>query len=203
LANDQGLNPTAEQTAGLAAFAELFLEWNARINLGGRISASELIERHYLDAFAASRVISQGRVVADVGSGGGLPSIPLALVRPDLGIQLHEPTGKKVAFLRTAVRELGLKEQVQVHAGRVSADNPAPHALFDVAMSRATFAPRDWLGLGRRMVHAGGLVIVFATGAGDLLDPPLYQRHYAPDRWLLAYGAAASVGQERGSRGST
>jgi 16S rRNA (guanine527-N7)-methyltransferase len=177
-----------EAVSRLARFAELFLSWNERINLGGTMSSAELVERHFVDSFAASRFIPHRARLADVGSGGGLPALPLALVRPDLEIDMFEPTGKKVAFIRTAIRELGLKPRVSVHAERVVSG--AGRIVVDVAMSRATLAPPSWLELGRTLVATTGSVLVFATRPAAVEERPRDLFCYASDRCLLVYGSA-------------
>lgn len=180
--------------AQLVAFGELFLTWNARINLGGAISGSELVRRHFIDSFAASRFVAPGSVVIDVGSGGGLPAIPLALARPDLRLQLFEPTAKKVAFLRAAVRELGLKDRVEVCAARLIPESRAKEEPADVAMSRATWAPVDWLAIGRCLVKPAGTVLVFGTGGpGDPVERPRTELRYGADRRVLAYGRTPAM----------
>lgn len=177
-----------EDVDRLIDFAQLFLSWNERINLGGQISATELVDRHFVDSFAAARLIREGARVVDVGSGGGLPALPLATIRPDLTLDLFEPTGKKVAFIRTAIRELGLKNTVSIHAERVASD-PERTGRYDVAMSRATWSPQDWLEVGRTLVSVGGSVLVFATAVPKASgDPPRQTLPYATNRCLLVYG---------------
>jgi 16S rRNA (guanine527-N7)-methyltransferase len=105
--------------------------------------------------------------VIDVGSGGGLPAIPLALLRPELAFELCEPIAKKAAFLRTALRELDLGGRATVRTARGETvakeiEKGGPRA-FDVAISRATLAPEKWLALGRRLVRPGGRVFVLTT----------------------------------------
>jgi 16S rRNA (guanine527-N7)-methyltransferase len=179
---------------GLVGFARLFLAWNRRINLGGDISARELTARHFMDAFAVTRFLESARNVVDVGSGGGLPAIPLALARSDVRVHLFEPTAKKVSFLRTAVRELGLKDRVDVRAERVGAGGLPAGVVADVAMSRATWAPAEWLALGRRLIQPDGVVLVFGTGgSGDPAERPFGEWRYAAGRRLLAYRASESV----------
>ena len=191
-AGAEGLSLAPSACAALAQFGSLFLRWNTKINLGGRISARELVERHFADAFAAAQFINDGTAVVDVGSGGGLPAIPLALVRPGVRFELWEPTAKKVAFLRTAVRELDLGSRVVVHAGRIdSAALTEGGGLFDMAISRATFAPLVWLELGRGLIAPGGKVLVFATNEEPEGCPlPLITHSYGSNRRLLVFGAA-------------
>jgi 16S rRNA (guanine527-N7)-methyltransferase len=91
----------------------------------------------------------------DVGSGGGLPGLVLAIQRPEIEVVSLEPVHKKSAFQSTAVRELGLKN-VRVEARRVDAETDTG---FDTAVSRATFDLSEWLALGRRLVRPGGVVL--------------------------------------------
>ncbi|MES1204299.1 MAG: 16S rRNA (guanine(527)-N(7))-methyltransferase RsmG [Pseudomonadota bacterium] len=177
----------------LAGFGDLFLHWNQRINLGGLLTPENFVSRHLLDAFAARRFLASGDHAIDVGSGGGLPALPLAVLCPDVRFDLHEPTGKKVAFLRTAVRALGLGGRVSVNAARVEVPLAAGlGGRFDVALSRATFAPADWLALGRALVKSAGRVLVFAAGnSGSALPSPSHSRAYASDRRLLVFGQAS------------
>jgi 16S rRNA (guanine527-N7)-methyltransferase len=151
--------PMSEAQEGLVArYFDLLLVWNGRINLTGAGSVGDLVDGHLPDSFALSRLVPPDARVADIGAGGGLPGIPLAIVRPDCHVTLVEPRAKRVAFLRAAVRELGLGAAV-TH-GRLEA---AGSAAFDVADSRATFDPATWLQAGRRLVREGGRIVVFAS----------------------------------------
>jgi 16S rRNA (guanine527-N7)-methyltransferase len=97
--------------------------------------------------------------LADVGSGGGLPGIPLAILRPDLQLTLIEPRAKRVAFLRGVSHELVLRN-VKVLRCR---SEDVPKASFSGCYSRATFPPAQWLEVGRELVKADGIVIVLAN----------------------------------------
>jgi 16S rRNA (guanine527-N7)-methyltransferase len=157
--------PCSEAQAGsLLGYAELLLRWSARINLTAARTVGVLIADHFPDAFALARQLDQrAQQLVDVGSGGGLPALPLALIRPQLSILLCEPIAKKGAFLATAIRELGLGGRVELIATRgerLAEDRPA---AFDVAISRATLPPEKWLPLGVRLVRPGGRVFVLTT----------------------------------------
>lgn len=191
LARSFGEEVNQEAVAGLVRFAALFLKWNTRINLGGVRVADELVDRHLSDAFAAVRFVASASRVTDVGSGGGLPAIPMALLRTEAEFDLFEPTAKKVAFLRTCVRELGIGARVRIHPSRLEAPCPPEFSgRFDVACSRATFAVADWLEVGRTLIHADGQVLVFGTGK-DVpgLPTPAQEFVYAADRRLLIFSA--------------
>jgi 16S rRNA (guanine527-N7)-methyltransferase len=150
------------QIEDLLRYADLLLRWNDHINLTGAGSVAALIISHFPDAFALASRLEHAERLIDVGSGGGLPALPLALLRPALDVELSEPVAKKGAFLRTAIRELGLAGRVRLdpRRGEVLAAEGAP---FDVAVSRATFAPVAWLALGRRLVRPGGRIFALTT----------------------------------------
>jgi 16S rRNA (guanine527-N7)-methyltransferase len=163
------------QAEALARFASLLLTWTARINLTGATSGETLAAEHLPDSFALASRLSAAAPdapaarIIDVGSGGGLPAIPLAVLCPHLKLELYEPIAKKTAFLRTAVRDLGLGDRVKVVAKR--AETIAP-ATFDVAISRATLPPPAWIDLAMRLVRPGGRIFVLASDESDPGAPP-------------------------------
>ena len=176
------------QVEALSSYAEALLRWNARINLTAARSIDVLVAEHFVDAFALARKLERPERAIDVGSGGGLPAIPLALLRPSLGIELCEPIAKKAAFLRTAIRELGLGARATVRVARgeaIAADSPR---AFDAAISRATLAPEKWLALAARLVRPGGRI--FALTAAEALRGQADRELYLAGRRALIEVAA-------------
>ena len=180
----------AAQRDAIARYGSLLLTWTARINLTGAVSLEDLAAEHLPDSFAlASRLVDAGALGAlDVGSGGGLPALPLAILCPNLTLKLLEPIAKKAAFLRTTIRELGLASRLTVDSRRAQTVAPA---TFDVALSRATLPPRSWLPIAAELVRPGGRVFLLASSAGDWSAPPASltvtgQWAYLSDRrWLV------------------
>ena len=172
------------QLDALSSYAETLLRWNARINLTAARSIDQLVAEHFIDAFALARKLEQPARVIDVGSGGGLPAIPLALLRPRLTVELCEPIAKKSAFLRTVIRELALGERATVQVARGEAVAAARPRAFDAAISRATLAPEKWLALAERLVRPGGRI--FALTAAEALPGQ-------PDRELYMDGRRALI----------
>ncbi|HVZ74683.1 MAG TPA: 16S rRNA (guanine(527)-N(7))-methyltransferase RsmG [Polyangia bacterium] len=183
LAEAWGVSCDDAQTEALERFAALLLQWNERINLTGASSPSMLADEHFPDSFAlAARFEADSSIRAvDVGSGGGLPAIPLAILRPSLRIRLVEPIAKKAAFLRTATRELSLRPRVDVHVGRAEAMGATP---FDAALSRATFAPGEWAEIGRKLVLPEGRIFVLASVADEGFALPVTTRETFRQRYL-------------------
>lgn len=117
----------AEAYVGLLATKGV--EWG----LIGPREAGRLWQRHILNSLAISRFVPDAATVADVGSGAGLPGIPLALARPDLRITLLEPLERRVKFLELVVGELGIGDRV-----RVVRDRAETHTgFYDVVTCRA------------------------------------------------------------------
>lgn len=141
-----GASLTEQQHALLSRYLDLLVAGNQRMNLT-RIVERESAEVHHVgDALTLLRHLPAGPIrIADVGSGGGVPGIPLAIARPDATVWLIESTKKKAAFLRQAAGELGLRN-VQVSDQRAEDVGRLPELreTFDVAVARAV-GTLDWL----------------------------------------------------------
>lgn len=162
-----GLALAPDVCAALARFGDLLLRWNRSINLLARgAGPDEVLERHLLDSLALLRLGPLGGRALDVGAGAGLPGIVLAVAAPGLHVTLLEPTAKRVAFLRTAVRTLGLGS-VTVRAARLEDLDPGrdPADRFDVLLSRATFAPEEWVVRAAPLRAPDGRVLVMLSQA--------------------------------------
>jgi len=147
----------------------LATEGTVRGLIGPR-EVSRLWERHLLNSAAIASLVPAGARVVDVGSGAGLPGIPLALARPELTVALLEPLARRVAFLTECVERLGL-ERVTVVRGRAE-ETPIRRQLggADVVTARAV-APLDRLaGWCLPLLRAGGLLLALkGTTAADEL----------------------------------
>jgi 16S rRNA (guanine527-N7)-methyltransferase len=146
--------PQAGLAERLIAYLELLAQWNRTYNLTAIRDPAEMVPKHLLDSLSIAPFVS-GRV-ADVGTGPGLPGIPLALNDPQLRVSLVETAGKKARFLREAVRHLGLAN-VTVHACR--AEDVPESGQHDQLIARA-LAPLDGiLTLGGHLLRPGGRLL--------------------------------------------
>jgi len=153
-----------------AEYARLLATEGTVRGLIGPREVPRLWERHLLNSAAIASLVPVGSRVVDVGSGAGLPGIPLALVRPDLTVTLLEPLARRVAFLTECVRRLGL-ERVTVVRGRAE-EGPIRRQLggADVVTARAV-APLDKLaGWCLPLLRPGGLLLAMkgSTAAAEL-----------------------------------
>jgi 16S rRNA (guanine527-N7)-methyltransferase len=138
-----GLTPTGEQFALLQRYAELLLDYNQRVNLTGAKDMAELEVRHLLDSLTVAPHFPEASAtvpttVIDVGSGGGMPGIPLAIVRPDLPFTLLDSVGKKTLFLEQTVAALGLGNVAVVNTrAELAAQTWDYRQRFTIVVSRA------------------------------------------------------------------
>ena len=117
----------------LAALVELLLKWNRVYNLTAVREPHAMVVRHILDSLAVLPFIARGRLL-DVGTGPGLPGLPIAIVRPDLSLTLLDSNAKKLRFVRQAGTELALGN-LDIVQQRIQQYRPAQ--AFDMVISRA------------------------------------------------------------------
>ena len=148
----------------LADYGNLLLRWNARTNLTSIRTADGILQRHLVECVAAARILPVGvTALLDYGSGAGLPGIPIALVRPEIKVMLAESQSRKVAFLREAVRTLGLN--VSIHPSRV--DALPSSTLFDCVTLRAVDNMAAAIADASTRLLEGGWLVVFATEGSE------------------------------------
>ncbi len=139
----------------LAAYVDLLAHWNRAYNLTAVRRPQDMVARHILDSLAVLPWL-RGRRVLDVGSGAGLPGIPLAVLRPDLEFTLLDSNGKRTRFMTQAVLELKLAN-TQIVQARVETYQPT--APFDSIVSRAFASLAAYLtGAGRLCASGGDLL---------------------------------------------
>lgn len=148
-------------------FREILTEYNTKCNLTSIIDKKEVYIKHFADSIIPSELFPVNSVVIEIGSGGGFPSIPLKIVRPDLKFTLVESTGKKCTYLEETVNKLGL-ESVKVLNIRAEEGGRMPdlREKFDVAEARAVAALNTLCEYCMPFVKVGGLFIAY-KGAAD------------------------------------
>ena len=137
-AKELRLSLSSSQINQLNAFLQLIQKWNQAYNLVGASDIETLVTKHLLDSLAIVPFIDQGPVL-DVGSGAGLPGIPLAIAHPDLSFTLLDSNGKKTRFMRQAVIELKLDN---VNVVQIRIEDYSSQPLPNIVLARA-FAPLE------------------------------------------------------------
>ncbi|MBN1378732.1 MAG: 16S rRNA (guanine(527)-N(7))-methyltransferase RsmG [Gammaproteobacteria bacterium] len=140
--NRSGQSYTPRQLDQLLTFVRLLEKWSKTFNLIGKQNQERIVSHHVLDSLSAMPYLRGNRML-DVGSGAGLPGIPLAVVRPDVHFVLLDSNGKKTRFMQQVIVELCLSDRVEVIKSRIEEYHPG-HA-FDTVISRAFASLGDFV----------------------------------------------------------
>ena len=150
-----GLNVTVEAQEKLIAYLQLMLKWNKAYNLTAIRELDSMVIRHVLDSLSILPYVNQSPVL-DVGTGAGLPGIPLALCLPDYQFVLLDSNGKKTRFLTQAKIELGI-ENIEVIHSRI--EHYQPDIRFEMVTCRAFAALNTILDLTQHLVTSSTRVM--------------------------------------------
>lgn len=146
-ARELGVELSETQHAQLLAYLALLIKWNKAYNLTAVRDPDEMVSRHLLDSLSVVPFIDGERQL-DVGSGGGMPGIPLAIMFPDMNVTLLDSNGKKTRFLTQVKLELALDNLTVIHS---RAEAFQPELPFTGIISRAFSSLEDFTGWTRHM----------------------------------------------------
>lgn len=150
-----GITPRDAEADQLAAYLMLLMQWNKVHNLTGIRDRNELIDRHLVESLALEPWIA-GDAVADVGSGGGLPGIPLAIRQPGTRFTLIESRRKRCSFLRHVASTLALRNVEVAHGRAESLELPE----FPTVIGRAVAAPAELVEYAGPLVARPGRMVI-------------------------------------------
>jgi len=173
---DMTLAVTPEQQIKLMGYLQLMNKWNGVYNLTSLRDPQQMVTHHLLDSLAAVPAFAGARNVLDVGAGGGLPGIVLAIVRPDMKVAMIDTVHKKTAFLNQVKAELKLTN-VSVHTMKVQ--DLTVSEPFDVITSRAFADLSDFVNWSGHLLAEGGKFIALKGVA------PSEERERLPQDWKV------------------
>lgn len=168
---DLGLNLSSDNIANLELFLQEMGRWNQVHNLTAIEGENNSVRLHLIDSITVLPVMRQflklqNPKIADLGSGGGLPAIPIAILQPDWQLTLIEAVRKKTAFLQHVRGKLGLKN-IQVLSERVEAVAKSQPGQFDAVISRAFTNLAHFLELSLPLLRPDGLVFAMKAKRAD------------------------------------
>ena len=161
-AAEAGIPLTAEQIGQFSVYHEMLLDWNTRMNLTALTAPEDVAVKHIIDSLTAydAALFDGARTLIDVGTGAGLPGIPLAVYAPHLTVTLLDSLNKRVRFLTEVTAAMGLQNVRCIHARAEEAARTAEHrAAYDIAVSRAVARLPVLLEYTLPFVRVGGTLL--------------------------------------------
>lgn len=159
---EAGLALTAEQIGQFAVYNEMLLDWNTRMNLTALTAPEDVAVKHIIDSLTAydAALFDAAKTLIDVGTGAGLPGIPLAVFAPHIRVTLMDALQKRVRFLTEVTAAMGLTNVRCIHARAEEAARAKEHrAAYDIALSRAVARMPVLLEYTMPFVRTGGTVL--------------------------------------------
>ena len=153
---------TDEQGVLLDKYLNILIKWQRTHRLVGSVEPDWLVHNVVLHSLAFLEAVpADALVLADIGSGAGIPGVPIAIVRPDIAVTLVEPRQRRASFLSTVIRELRLT-RASIVSARVESLGEEYVDRFDAALMRCAGPINAMLAAVWRLVRTGGVVIVSA-----------------------------------------
>ena len=180
----EGIALREEAVQQLAHFATLLIEVGEHTNLIGTLDEERVMDELIVDSLQAVPLLPTQGDLLDVGSGAGLPAVPLLIAHPALHAVLVEPRKKRTAFLRLCRREGLLPATAEIAELPLEAwaQSAGRERRFDVVMSRAVYRPEAWQEVGRPWLAPEGRLLLFVQG-----DIDEARRHVGPCWVIQAY----------------
>lgn len=178
------MTPSQSHLDLLARYAALVRRWAPRLDLVSPGDLDRFEARHVDDSTRVAPLLDElppGPCV-DIGSGAGLPGVPLAIVRPERAWTLLEPRHRRAAFLEEVVRDLGLGATVVARTAEEAAADPSLAGAHVLATARAVADPGAVRALAEPLLRPGGVTLVF-TGAGTVA--PADAEEWAPGLTIM------------------
>jgi len=162
--NNAGITITETQEKAFEDYFNLLTEWNKKFNLTAITEKNEVYVKHFADSVLGSFALVQNAVVCDIGSGGGFPSVPLAIIRPDLRFVLLDSVNKKITFLKEVINCLNLNAE----AICARAEEYEKRDYFDAVVVRAVASVPTLLEYSAPLLKTGGKAVMYKTPSEDL-----------------------------------
>ncbi|MEE9355252.1 MAG: 16S rRNA (guanine(527)-N(7))-methyltransferase RsmG [Methylococcaceae bacterium] len=160
---DLGLETPQIKIDKLVLFLVLMQKWNKVYNLSAIRQVKDMVNLHILDSLSVMPFL-RGHHVADIGTGAGLPGIPLAIYRPELSFVLLDSNAKKTRFVQQVILELGLKN-VEIYQGRV--ETYLPRQRFDTVITRAFSDLKSIWSIALPLLTPTGIVLAMKGARPD------------------------------------
>jgi 16S rRNA (guanine527-N7)-methyltransferase len=155
-----GLHLISDQVGQLVSFLDILTHWDQRFGLVGPGDTLVLVRKHLLDSLVPAEILRSRENVIDIGSGAGLPGVPISIACPELPVTLVDSRRTRVSFLKDVIRRLALRNTVAMEGRieRLTAGTPMAGQL-DAAISRAWTGLPGFLGVCAELLRPGGIAV--------------------------------------------
>ena len=158
--NELGIDCSESQIKSFMIYLSELKKWNSTYNITALKTDEDIIIKHFLDSLLYLKAVPDGNIkLADVGSGGGFPGIPIKIIKPDKELALVEPSRKKTSFLRNVIRKIGLSN-VTLLQKRIEQLDEKFNNCFDLIVSRATFGIMEFHSLACPYLNDTGRLVI-------------------------------------------
>jgi len=186
-ANLLGLEIDSESLQRLIIHQRMMLKWAQRMNLTTVKEPQAMAERLYLDSAILLPHLDSKTNLHDIGTGAGFPGLVLKAINPNLRVTVTEARRKKVTFLKTVAREMGLSYGLEIRWERLNWEKEKrfSETSWNEVVSRAAFPPKEWVRIGSKLVSKGGRLWIysgqpFAGGDCKEISDPDWMKHIIP-----------------------
>lgn len=164
---NMGLDLSSKNIQAFEVFAMELVKWNSKINLTSITAEKEIVIKHFIDCLHLVPYVLNEDLLLDIGSGGGLPVIPLKIAKPETSMVSVDAVAKKINFQRHVIRLLGLQKIEAVHS-RIEALQKTHTAKFSLITSRAFTRLDNFVSLASPLLAENGRIIAMkGLGADD------------------------------------
>lgn len=157
-----GIELGDEGVAKFERLTGLLLEWNERVNLTALKTVDDIVDKHYIDSLYGHPLLPPNGFVLDIGTGAGFPGVPLKIAAPERRLLCIDGTGKKITFVQTVIKDLGLKNITAMH--QRAEDKAFIFGLrgqFDGVTARAVTDTAALAALAEPYLKKGGVLVLF------------------------------------------
>ena len=163
---EMGLMVVEKDIRAYESFADELKKWNRKLNLTAITDDTDVAVKHILDSLFLAYYVNDGERILDIGSGAGIPAIPLKIARPKVTVVSVDAVAKKINFQRHVCRLLALHDFEALHS-RVEDLQKKPIERFDVITSRAFSSLEHFVTLAKPLLVDGGRIIAMKGPASD------------------------------------
>lgn len=161
-----GLSLSVDELRSFELYAAELKKWNSKVNLTAITKDSEIAIKHFVDSLVISSYLTAQDCLLDIGSGAGLPVIPLKIIRPEIMMCSVDAVAKKILFQRHVIRTLNLKNIEATHE-RVESLHATHAGMFSVITSRAFTRLNRFVSLAAPLLSEGGMMIAMKGEQAD------------------------------------